>query len=101
MPHLYTEARIATAKRGHVTGISLASDAVVRVWLSRKLAEFINGIDLRGRHVGDVLELGAREAALLLAEGFAELDRRVSGDRRGVARSCASQDRRRGGKLPR
>jgi len=78
----------------------LLANAVVRVWLSRKLAEFINGIDLRGRQVGDVLELGAREAALLLADGFAELDRRVSGDRRAVARLCASRDRRRGGKLP-
>jgi len=72
----------------------LLANAVVRVWLSRKLADFINGIDLRNRQVGDVVELSAREAALLLGDGYAELDRRVTGERRGVGR-CASQDRRR------
>jgi len=67
----------------------------VRVWLSRKLAEFINGIDLRGGQVGDVLELCARDAAMLIADGYAELDRRVTGDRRAVARCGAAEERRR------
>jgi hypothetical protein len=65
------------------------------VWLSRKLADSINGIDLRGRQVGDVLELCARDAAMLLADGYAELDRRVKGDRRAVARSGAADEGRR------
>lgn len=68
---------------------------VVRVWLSRKLADLINGIDLRGRRVGDVLELSAREAWLLLAEGYAEPDRRVLADRRATPRRAVRPDRRR------
>lgn len=73
---------------------SLLGDAAVRVWLSRKLAEFINGIDLRGRHVGDVLDLPRREAELLLGDGYAEVERRVGGDRRALTRCDASEDRR-------
>lgn len=67
---------------------------LVRVWLSRKLADVINGIDLRGRRVGDVLELRVQEAMLLLADGYAELDRRLSGERRAVRRADTSPDRR-------
>lgn len=80
----------------------LARDDVVRVWLSRKLADVINGIDLKGRRVGDVLELRARDAWLLLADGYAALDRRMSADRRRVSRSGVSRDRRRrdGAALP-
>jgi hypothetical protein len=70
------------------------------VWLSKKLADFINGIDLRNLEVGDVVELGAREAALLVGDGYAEVDRRATGDRRGVGRS-ASHDRRRMRQPPR
>ena len=40
--------------------------------LVRKLAQQIDGIDLTGRHVGDVLYLNGREAAVLIAEGWAE-----------------------------
>ena len=50
----------------------------MRVWLTRKLAERIDGVDLSGRQVGDVLELSPREAALLMAEGHAERDRRAT-----------------------
>jgi hypothetical protein len=66
----------------------------VRVWLSRKLAEFINGIDLSGRKVGDVLELSKREAWLLLEDGYAEVDRRLMKDRRRAPRK-EGPDRRR------
>ena len=43
----------------------------MRVRLTRKLAERIDGIDLRGRRVGDVLELDTAEARLILAETWA------------------------------
>ena len=56
--------------------LSLLQLCVVRVWLTRKLAERVDGVDLSGRQVGDVLELSSRDASLLLAEGHAEPDRR-------------------------
>ena len=43
--------------------------------------------------MGDTLELCAREAGLLLSDGFAELDRRVTGERRAAVRPA--RDRRR------
>jgi len=64
----------------------------VRVWLSRKLAEFVDGIDLRRRHVGDAFELGPAEAHLLIAEGYAALDRRAHKERRATVRD--EHDRR-------
>ncbi len=39
--------------------------------LTRKFAERINGIDLRNRAVGDVVDLPDREALGLIAEGWA------------------------------
>jgi len=43
----------------------------MRVRLTRKLAQVIDGIDLSGSRVGDVLELTDSEAELLVAEGWA------------------------------
>jgi hypothetical protein len=54
----------------------------MRVWLKRKLAECIDGVDLRDYCVGDTLELSTREACLLVAEEWAASDRRLSPDRR-------------------
>jgi hypothetical protein len=48
------------------------------VWLTRKLADVVDGIDLSGRVVGDVLDLPVREASLLMAEQYAEPDRRAT-----------------------
>jgi hypothetical protein len=48
----------------------------VRVRLTRKLAEEIDGVNLSGRHVGDVLDLPPDEARLLMAENWALPDRR-------------------------
>ena len=42
------------------------------VVLTRKLSDYIDGVDLTGSHVGDLLELSVRSASLLLAEGWAE-----------------------------
>ena len=44
----------------------------MRVRLTVKLAEVVNGIDLSGYAEGDVLELPAAQARLLLAEKWAE-----------------------------
>jgi hypothetical protein len=40
--------------------------------LTRKLANFLDGVDVSDRHVGDVFELSTFDAHLLIAEGWAE-----------------------------
>ena len=46
--------------------------------LLRKLAEVMDGIDLRGYENGDLVDLPARDARLLVAESWAVPDRRHS-----------------------
>jgi CheY-like chemotaxis protein len=43
----------------------------VKVRLTRKLADRINGVDVTGRAVGEVLQLSRRDAEILMAEGWA------------------------------
>ncbi len=43
----------------------------MRVRLIKKFAEIIDGVDLRGRSVGDLLNLRPNEAKLLIAEQWA------------------------------
>jgi hypothetical protein len=43
------------------------------VRLTVKLADMVNGVDLSQWSEGDVIELPARAAAMLIAEGWAEL----------------------------
>lgn len=43
----------------------------MKVRLTRKLAPCVDGIDLNGAEVGDVLTLADYEARLLIAEGWA------------------------------
>jgi hypothetical protein len=45
----------------------------LRVRMIRKLAERINGVDLTKVQVGDALDLPARDARILIAEGWAQL----------------------------
>ena len=66
----------------------------MRVWLKRKLAECIDGVDLSDYCVGDTLELSTRDACLLVAEEWAAPDRRVSPDRRIVDIRPPHSDRR-------
>lgn len=47
-------------------------DAAVKVRITRKFAEFIDGVDLRELRVGDVVDVSPPDAALLLAEGWAQ-----------------------------
>ena len=61
-----------------------------RVRLTKKFAEFLDGIDLRRVKAGDDIELAEREARLLIAEGWAVRslapDRAVTDRRRRNAR---------------
>jgi hypothetical protein len=68
----------------------------MRVRLTRKLAEMIDGIDLTGHDVGDVLDLPETKARLLLAEQWAFIERRA-GDRAAhprqfMRRSCDREE---------
>ena len=45
----------------------------MRIRLTRKLADCLDGVDLSHYSVGDVLDLPRREAHLLIAEGWALL----------------------------
>jgi hypothetical protein len=44
---------------------------LMRIRLTRKLAELIDGIDLSHRRVGDAIDLPVHEARMLIAEGWA------------------------------
>jgi len=48
----------------------------MRVRLVRKLAERIDGVDLRGHEVDEVFDVSPREARLLMAEEWAIAERR-------------------------
>lgn len=56
----------------------------MRVRLTRKLAEEIDGIDLSHHHVGETFDVSTRNARLLIAEGWAERDRRGEGSHTSV-----------------
>jgi hypothetical protein len=43
----------------------------MKVRLMRKFAEFIDGVDLTHRHVGDVIDVSHQEAEILMAEEWA------------------------------
>jgi hypothetical protein len=53
--------------RGFVRPIA----GTIRVRLTKKLADALNGIDLTSARVGDVLCLPQRDAQVLIAEGWA------------------------------
>ena len=46
----------------------------MRIRLTRKFAERIDGVDLSRRRVGDVIDLPVDEARALIAEGWAVLE---------------------------
>ncbi len=49
----------------------------MRVLLTKKLAQVIDGVDLTSHEVGEVFEVSAEEARLLVAEHWAIVERRV------------------------
>jgi hypothetical protein len=57
-----------------------SASAFMRVKLVRKFANAINGIDLSRVGVGDVLELSAHQAAILIGEGWGEAAPDVPGE---------------------
>ena len=67
----------------------------MRVRLTRKLAERIDGVSLEGINVGDVLDLVEREARLLIAEDWATAE-----ERRRVQRRETHVERRRRDSAP-
>jgi hypothetical protein len=67
----------------------------MKVCLTRKFAEAIDGIDLSASAVGDVLDLDPSKARLLIAEDWAFPDRRAApAGRRQYVSSAAHPDRR-------
>jgi hypothetical protein len=44
----------------------------MKIRLTRKFADLINGIDLSKANTGETLDLSQRDAEMLLAEGWAE-----------------------------
>lgn len=53
----------------------------MRIRLTRKLADCIDGVDLSHYSVGDVLDLPTWEAQLLIAEEWASLSEGTAGER--------------------
>lgn len=51
----------------------------MKVRLTRKLAQLINGVDLSKATAGDTLDLTEKEARTLIAEGWAVYDNGASG----------------------
>ena len=64
----------------------------MHVRLKRKLAEKIDGIDLSNQEVGDVFDLPERKARMLVAEGWAVLERRTHDGRHLVLAFRRSDD---------
>ena len=66
----------------------------MKVWLTRKYAEWIDGVDLRGYAVGDTLDLPPNDARILIAEEWAVLERRQQERSSRRARGRRHGDRR-------
>jgi len=77
-------------ERNSVAGTSLAPRPRVRVRLTKKLAECLDGVDLTRCHVGDALNLPAHEAHLLIAERWA-----TPAERRRTMMARSGNERRR------
>jgi len=79
------------------------SSMEMRVRLTKKFAERIDGVDLSANEPGDMLDLPASEGRLLLAEGWAIIERRrqhsLACRSSGSYRSSTATDRRRPAEL--
>jgi hypothetical protein len=65
-----------------------------RIQLTKKFAEFLDGIDLRRVERGQYLELSEHEACLLVAEGWAQFAERRRADRAVAADKPTRKPRR-------
>jgi hypothetical protein len=61
-----------SSPRGVQTSLRLNSNHM-HIRLTRKLSQFLNGVDLTHRKVGDVFEVPTSAAHVLISEGWAEL----------------------------
>jgi hypothetical protein len=66
----------------------------MKVRLVKKHAEMIDGIDLAGQKVGDLLDLPGNQARLLLAEEWAVRERRYHSSRTAERRRSDDHSRR-------
>ena len=46
---------------------------MIRIRLTRKFANSLNGVDLSSRRAGDIFDLRSDAASILITEGWAEL----------------------------
>lgn len=67
----------------------------MRIRLTRKLANVVDGLDLSGHRVGDVFDVSARDARILIAEGWAVADHsaKSGSDPAGVRHHGVAHDR--------
>lgn len=72
----------------------LSHPSIMKVWLTRKHAERIDGVDLRAYEVGDTLDVPPEDARILLAEQWAAIERRANERSRRPARGRRTRDRR-------
>jgi hypothetical protein len=56
----------------------------MKVRLIRKLADCLDGIDVKHHEVGDVLDLAPADAVILVAEGWAAPEQSGGDERRGM-----------------
>ena len=64
----------------------------MRVRLVRKLAELIDGVDLRGHEVDEVFDVSPKDARLLMAEEWAIAERRSADLPHKTERRSSSHD---------
>ena len=57
----------------------------MRVRLTRKFADLIDGVDLTGHEVDEVMDVSTDDARILMAEKWAIAERRAMAERRGIA----------------
>ena len=57
--------------RRHVSKDVTQTPDVMKIRLTKRFAQMINGVDLTRVRAGDVLDLSPRDAGILLAEGWA------------------------------
>jgi hypothetical protein len=63
----------------------------MKVRLTRKLADQLDGIDVADRREGDILDLSPREAKILVIEEWAMLERREH-SARDTGQRCRADD---------
>jgi hypothetical protein len=87
--------RLRSSELPSATTLEARQDETVPVTLTRKLANLLDGVDLSAAQVGDLLYLPPHDAAILIAEGWAEPVRVQYRRRATDSRDQAADGRRR------